>query len=51
MVFNRASLVVIFSIKVNLLNCNQAWEQAFGVRGKEGGGIALWAESVVRKSV
>ena len=38
MVFNRASLVVIFSIKVNLLNCNQAWEQAFGVRGKEGGG-------------
>ena len=36
MVFNRASLVVIFSIKVNVLNCNQAWEQAFGV--KMGGG-------------
>lgn len=50
MVFNRASLVVIFSIKVNVLNCNQAWEQAFGVK-RGGGGIALWAESVVRKSV
>ena len=38
MVFNRASLVVIFRIKVNLLNGNLAWKQACGVR-RGGGGV------------